>query len=135
MNSLTAISERSSSGLSGGASGPSFSGISSLNGVTTILLATQSAPSRRRILAHEFYRACQVELFQDQKRGPDLVDIVVMDRNLHAAFLCDRAFDGPTAKALGPWRTDIYNSGVAGARGKVKVGRYLPRVDMRKRRS
>src|ERR1700726_3042774 len=31
-----------------------------------------------------------------------LVDIVVTDENLHAAFLFDRAVDGPMARALGP---------------------------------
>jgi hypothetical protein len=30
-----------------------------------------------------------------------LVDIVVTHENLHAAFLLDRAVDGPMAKALG----------------------------------
>jgi hypothetical protein len=48
-----------------------------------------------------------------------MADIVLSDRNLHAAFLCHRAFDGLTAKALGPWRTVMYNSGAAGTRGEA----------------
>ena len=47
-----------------------------------------------------------------------LVDIVVTDENLHAAFLFDRAVDGSDSqRARGHWRTDMYNSGADGTRG------------------
>jgi hypothetical protein len=36
------------------------------------------------------------------QRLEGLINIVVTDENLHAAFLFDRAIDGPMAKALGP---------------------------------
>ena len=58
-------------------------------------------------------------LFQDRMRKVGVVDIVT-DRNLHAAFLCDRAVYGPTAKALGPWRADMHNSGATGTCGKAR---------------
>ena len=49
-----------------------------------------------------------------------LVDIVVADENLHAVLLFDRAVNGPMAKALGHWRTDMHNSGADG------TSRYEP---------
>ena len=51
-----------------------------------------------------------------------LVDIVVTDENLHAAFLFDRAVDGPGGADRWPsrpghWRTDMHNAGADGTRG------------------
>src|SRR6266550_3903018 len=45
MSFLTAASDRSSSGLSGRVSGPSFSGISSFCGVSSVLLAMSLHPA------------------------------------------------------------------------------------------
>ena len=54
-----------------------------------------------------------------------LVDIVVTDENLHAAFLLDRAVDGSESQgARGQWRADMYNSGADGTRGTNGL-RYL----------
>jgi hypothetical protein len=54
-----------------------------------------------------------------------LVDIVVTDENLHAAFLLDRAVDGSDSQgARGQWRADMYNSGADGTRGTNGL-RYL----------
>jgi hypothetical protein len=60
-----------------------------------------------------------------------LVDIVVTDENLHAAFLSDRAIDGSDGQgARSHWRTeDVYNSG-AGAtmvRTDVDIPNYAGR--------
>jgi len=38
-----------------------------------------------------------------------LVDIVVTDKNLHAAFLLDQSWMGPMAKALGPLAHGSHN--------------------------
>ena len=72
INSLTAASERSSSGVSG----PSFSSIFFLRGVTAISLAMnlddQSAPTVRlkQVFRPRYLsRGCRFRLFQDQKRG------------------------------------------------------------------
>jgi hypothetical protein len=47
-----------------------------------------------------------------------LVDIVVTDENLHAAFLFDRAIDGSDGQRRpGHWRTEMYNSDAYGTRG------------------
>jgi hypothetical protein len=59
-------------------------------------------------------------LFQDRKRKVGVVDIVVTDRNLHRPFLFDRAVYGPTAKALGSWRTDMHSSAATGTCSKAR---------------
>jgi hypothetical protein len=47
-----------------------------------------------------------------------LVDIVVTNENLHAAFLFDRAIDGADGQGpRGANGTDMYNSGADGTRG------------------
>ena len=47
-----------------------------------------------------------------------LIDIVVTDKNLHAAFLFDRAIDGSDGQRRpGHWRTEMYNSDAYGTRG------------------
>ena len=47
-----------------------------------------------------------------------LIDIVVTDKNLHAAFLFDRAIDGSDGQRRpGHWRTQMYNSDAYGTRG------------------
>ena len=54
-----------------------------------------------------------------------LVDIVVTDENLHAAFLFDRAIDGTDGQdAPGHWRTDVHNSDAYGTRD-TDQRRYL----------
>ena len=44
--------------------------------------------------------ALALHLFLQHFEG--LVDVVVTDENLHAAFLFNRAIDSPSTKALGP---------------------------------
>ena len=54
-----------------------------------------------------------------------LIDIVVPDKNLHAAFLFDRAIDGSDGQRRpGHWRAEMYNSDAFGTRG-TNQRRYL----------
>ena len=47
-----------------------------------------------------------------------LIDIVVPDENLHAAFLFDRAIDGSDGQRRpGHWRPEMYDSDAYGTRG------------------
>jgi hypothetical protein len=51
-----------------------------------------------------------------------LVDIVVTDKNLHSAFLLDRAIDGTDGQgALAAGRTDIHNSVTDRAQQETKT--------------
>ena len=56
-----------------------------------------------------------------------LVDIVVTDENLHAAFLFDRAVDDPRAKALGPLAHGYAQLGTDGSHG-MNQRRYFKTV-------
>ena len=54
-----------------------------------------------------------------------LIDIVVPDENLHAAFLFDRAIDGSDGQRRpGHWRTEMYDLDAYGTRG-TNQRRYL----------
>ena len=52
-----------------------------------------------------------------------LVDIVITDENLHAAFLFDRAVDlsARRPRRSGHWRTDMHNSGAKGTQVRTNV--------------
>ena len=52
-----------------------------------------------------------------------LIDIVVTDENLHAAFLFDRAMMGPVAKAPGPL---AYGNGTHGTNQRRELKLCLP---------
>jgi hypothetical protein len=67
--------------------------------------------------------ALALHLFLQHLEG--LIDIVVPDKNLHAAFLFDRAIDGSDGQRRpGHWRTEMYHSDAYGTRG-TNQRRYL----------
>src|SRR6516165_9587410 len=122
-----AASERSSSGLSGRISGPSFSSTSSFSGIILVLLAmnfhnraAQSVSygcsqirSEARAAGRLFQQLLGLSEASSAANPPvalhlllqhpkGLVDIVVTYENLHAAFLLDRAIDGPDGQGARP---------------------------------